>query len=788
MKNDNNYKLINIYSSEFDLYKESERSDSLIEMLYSSAKHIKFSNDFKPHFALIEEEDYKKYVKNISKFVYAQLCNEMEKNNYLYAIPIGTLNFGQGHLLYNHCLPKYNFVDNNILVDRYLDKDKCFNFDFSYSSRYLEDLFSVLKTIFDPRIMNYNSDFSIRKSYIIFNLLQLGIFKAGDVHFSSIFAPFTLASLTQSIENYYYFKRNTERDAIYELREQLFFRKVKRNLIRHYKYSANNETRRLKYYKDKSQLISLPYSKITSIEDVKPIRILEKITYHIQEKAKKEHLKKICIKVGVIGNFDSEDELSYKLCDLVRSICIWFNKNYGDRFLYLEMNYLKHSDKEDKAKETIIEFDDQLIDLKNNHVRLCLREDDFQKLDFQNNAFTLDNYILNNDVLFLWDCPWLSEEQFDIEDKESLETFSKRVSSTSYIKDFEDNQLYRSMEKSGLFNKIDNQLNRITSSNTTKAGTVTRIPRDYILDFLKECIEFEKEQRKEKTVYIYFSMKNGINYSKYSRYIFLRNELYGGKKISILKFTTNSDTKLSLCGKMHFEFDLWSVIKYTEISYALEKMQYEIDECKINFEEKVDYIQILKDTHIILEPDMCADNYYVVVRYNLFAEDTVKQKLSNEWLEKVRIFIDCLFNKAVFSDEDIFGNQCIKMAFQVILYSHSNCLDNLYFYEKYKKCCEEKNLNYIFITKYDPILKMDEGISALYDTFSDKSLYSDIIEKSFWSDNFTFAMYSKLDYARMDAGGNYSFGEIADKLLTLSCIYGDITENQDNNIKNMLKD
>ena len=119
------------------------------------------------------------------------------------------------------------------------------------------------------------------------------------------------------------------------------------------------------------------------------------------------------------------------------------------------------------------------------------------------------------------------------------------------------------------------------------------------------------------------------------------------------------------------------------------------------------------------------------------------------------------------------------------MYSHSDCLDNLYFYEKYKDCCNRKRLNCIFKPLYDENLTCSEQ-AKLFDTFSDKKLYAEIIEKSLWSDNFTFSMYSNLEYAKADAEGNYSFGEIANMLLFLSDKYGSITEKQNDNIKKML--
>ena len=781
MPNKAEHNKIDVSRSEFHLYARERVVDELVNMLVTSARHIEYCCEEKSHYDLLKQTDYIKYVRNISEYVsFHNTSKNDDKDNakHLFAIPVSELNFGLGHLFYNHIVPFYDFSGSNILVSKYLDEHNSFNFNFTSSSKYIEEFFRVLQVIFDPRIMNHNSDFSMRRSYIIYNLLQLGIYEEEVTHTSSIFAPFTFASLVQSIENYYYFRKYTERDALFNLREQLFFRKVKRNLIRHYKYSNTNETRRLKYDKEKSQLISLPYSKITSIEDIKPIRILEKITYHIQQRAETTNESIVSIKVGVIGNYSDYENHYYKIYDLIRSVCVWFSENYHNYNLKMEMLFLKQANDELTEKK----FD---IDVNNCEVTLILREDNFDKLDFQNNAFTLNNYIEKSDVLFLWDCPWLSEEQFDVEDRGSLESFSKMVSKTSYIEDFEKNYLYKCMDKKGIISKIDNQINRITSSNTVKEGTVTRIPIDYILDFMRECIRYKKELNEDKTIYVYFSTKNGINYSKYSRYIFLREELYGGKKMTILKFTTNSATKLSIRKKIHFEFDLWSIIKYTEISFALENLQHSVFKCIQNYEEPIDYIRVFKNTHIIFEPDMTNNSYNINVRYKIVCDDYLKQKLTKDWDVIINDFISCLLNKAVFSDSDVFGNKCIQNAFKVILYSHSDCLDNLYFYEKYKDCCNRKRLNCIFKPLYDENLTCSEQ-AKLFDTFSDKKLYAEIIEKSLWSDNFTFSMYSNLEYAKADAEGNYSFGEIANMLLFLSDKYGSITEKQNDNIKKML--
>ena len=792
----------NLEESEFTV--ENKSFDHLTNMFSFAGDGIKYNAAFSSHLESFDEV-YNKYIERLSYYVERYAFSPISESEMFHFFDLPTdqsdalLQKYNNYALYIIELKDEELKEDLLKIssDHYkslLNEEGHLFLSFQNSSNYLNPIYNYLSKIFQPQWMSYDLDLSLRNSNYVFDLLNMGIFTSedSDVEYSSIFAPFSYASLVQSIENYYYFLVNTERDAIFELRKQLLFRKIKRNLIRHYKNGFGVETKRLQYDKAKSCLQSLPYSRITSIEDIKPIRILEKILYHIQkrvfsyeiERNRDEQNNEISIKIGIIGNYPyNETRINPKVQDLLSSISIWFKNNYSGYKLKLVLEFLKQNN-EKKCAEKIIIPHFIINDIEEVQFDIYYRQASLS--DFQNNAYTLHDSMSNYEVLFIWDCPWLSEEKFDVVNKESLESFSSKVVSTSYTDDFEYNKLFKNMGKDGIFNQIDNQLNRITSSNTIKAGTVTRIPRDYILDYIRKSIANFKQNGEKRTVYLYYSTKNGFDYSKYKNYIFSRDELYGGKQISILKFTSDTTEQLSIKKQIHFEFDFWSIIKYTEISYAFSIMKNLIDHFVENSSGSTDYIGIMKNTIIILETKMNPDSYGIEVLFNVVINDKIKHIIKKGWKKEIIVFLSCLFNNAIFSDKDVFGNSCIKRAFEIILYSHTISLDDIYFYEKYRFLNRKGKLGDVFELGYDDSLVISGIYHKFRDTFSDKKLYSKIIQRSLWSNSLDFDIITMLKYAKDDSIGEYDFETIMKKIIKLIKLYGPITVEQKSNIILML--
>ncbi len=713
--------------------------------------------------------------------------NKTSSNNHSFNWRIGRTYANKCLLLENQDISKLDISGDDNSEGETLNIDDEFNplretllqlckkeqYDDKLVENYLNAFLNISrKIVFNPNNNNLNS-LPFRKSKTVENLNCLGRIPfdgvkldENDCSYFSIYSPYVCDSVMRVIHDILNNKDRlyveSELDMIRQLRFEIYIKQAERAFTRFTSYNQGTGYR-VTLNRHNGEVISSPYNGLSSIEDIKPLRLFEKIAAYIRREVEKLNNKCCDFKISenqilhinilIIGHTEmsinhskSKDDQEYKdereLCDLLNALINWYNRSFNEKYPKIDLcikNIVSDNDAPE-AQDVVTQKRYNLVrNVNGNHGKVEVKSCNFIK-GFYYTSSELEDICKKNDVVFILDCPWLSVESYEIKNNGSLKYFCKKFQDDKQLRNTENDTLDK--QRKTVMQKLDTQYNRITSSDTNKAGDIARIFFDGLLRKIQQFAYRENTDR-EKEIFIFTSEKDGVNYSFLATYPLTRVELYGGKHFTIARFTNKKSDVLSYDdASIEINIKLWSLLKYISISYAIENIKNVINKFFIKYiKEPENYIEILQDIviHICInKSDFSVVEISVIFsdRLGMLAEEIgIPSDEFEEILPELhRIILDfvmSLYNGIVFADNDNFGDSIVKTAFEMNVYSSANNVNAMHFLHYYKqarkKCEISKSFELYWNEDYSN--KLIKSVTTQnHEYFMDKKLYSTLFE------------------------------------------------------------
>ena len=607
-----------------------------------------------------------------------------------------------------------------------------------------------------------------------------------------------------------------ERNNLDKLRIDLFLSSVQRAFTR-YAY-VGNTTYRVQLNRHTSELLAIPDDQISSVEEIKPIRLFEKIASYIRKQAElspASEAYELGIRVCILGHTEcSRDGREAGIEDLVFNILNWYDRlelsEEKPRLNFKLFNYINELDYSGMRRWQILNNCSKIQIGKKLGGHIA--EYEIEAIDYYKQyTFTtekLKDHIFNNDLIFILDCPWITSENYEIKRDGSLRAFSQVLSDYPYSKDVNRRQFlsqYQYFYKSPMMRRIDGQLGRILGSDTGTAGQVIRILKEPVLKRIGQYLDwkFRNISGRETIVYLFTSEKDGVDLSSVASDPITRTEKYDGKTFTIVKYSNWKTVPLTLEKQegVRFRIHLWSIIKYISASFAYLDLResllarlrssLEIDKIETNrlksndvndaFLKAVDVLGIYRSVFVNFE----LDNSFRTITCSVRLSDGFPACLPSEYMPEfkddngmrwavlawARSLIEPLYREVIFADVNeeriSYGDDAIRAAFLMNLYSNANDVQTMLFWHKYRMLEKSGHCGAIKCV-FRP--EMNISLEPLRDTefsgkdfFSDKKLYDNVLYSLERSSNFSIAMermFEKADqlFVNSQEGGSVHTG------------------------------
>ena len=660
---------------------------------------------------------------------------------------------------------------------------------------YLDAYFNLLKnTVFAPK--NYNRDDpEFRRSKFLQDLIQYAAVEypcALDNESSApyyrfcIFDAIMLDTLERSFHGAILLKKqlNEEKSMLQAseadsyaylvllLRQDIFINSVQTAFRRF--VVLNNSTYRIQLNRHTSSLLAIPYNKVSSIDEIKPIRLFEKTAVYIRNKVETTLEDELKVNVCIIGHTEpSRNGLECGLVDYLRLVLKWYNRlrvvnPIGEKpKLRLSVkNIVSNGDRSEIALDNGRTGQVEESVYENTGVCEIIEKNYIQEFGFTTKL--LHQVIKGNDIIFILDCPWLTTENYNIKKAGSLDSYSNMLqgrhrSDPSFEESFHKN--IHSFYQNSTMKELDTQLNRIRSSDTFVSGKVARTFKEPLLDRIKKYMEGSNVKDGKKVLYIFTSEKKGIEYSSIETYPLARTERYDGKNFTIVRYgdETPKLLKFTESRKVKFNIHLWSILKYSSASFAYLAFKAEVNKILGNVtpSKKVDYIGIYRAITLVWEIDPGLRTGTCKVRLCDTINDCLHEiepvlstaQIKEQLLTLANKFIGSVIRNILFSDREVYGNDAVRLAFIMNLYSSLDDIDTMLFWHEYRMACRNKTcFNFHNITFIDSSDTFEEEIRDKEfkdkDFFMDKKVYDCLLFNLEHSDEFTYGMLAMFQKAR----------------------------------------
>lgn len=522
----------------------------------------------------------------------------------------------------------------------------------------------------------------------------------------------------------------------------------------------------VEYSRRRDKIICKEAEKVSSIDNIKPIRLFEKITSYIYNYFQSNSsLEGKDFKVSVYGFCSYELNGGFnpiEIDDLVYEIFSWFeDKRKIDPILNnkeinsLQLDYYIVKDVE---CETTFSCDYEYHSEKENGLekiyqcKFNVTEDNYEAYNNRHLAETLRQ----SDLMFVLDCPWLATDDFTLANGGDLKSYSQWVNHNTYKNEFDISQPHLKnnevfFNRSNMFSSINDQFNRLAVSSVAKYGRIVRVMKDYMLNWIQTQIRQSREMGEYKTVYLYNSSLRGMPFSDYADYPIIREESYSNKRFSIMRFSTRENHSVLLNRENKIYISLWNLVKYVDISFVyvglkeffvtnLHEFISEITLTKSKEEKEAviqrDIISIMRNiVFVVCYPQ---NEYGQIEEVNIdiaLSEPVRKAYCSCENKDNVNIlitFFEKIITDVIFKNTIGLGDDCIRDAFERCLYNQAKAVNDIYFLHEYSKSRINNSLSKFKVNvNCEKLAEPNKAVNALvpnFDAFSDKRAYKKLLE------------------------------------------------------------
>lgn len=664
----------------------------------------------------------------------------------------------------------------------------CFN-------QYIQSYFAIMqKVVFSPNNYHLNN-LAFRRSKYLQELVQFSIVgnksnfeKSKDKCRFSYLDPFAMDVFLRSIEGARLLDEALptpkKRRLVDKLRIDLYLTSVQSAFSRY--AFLNGQTYRVQLNRHTSELLAIPYNQISSVEEIKPIRLFEKIASYIRKQADKTRapdVDNINVSACVLGHSECSGNgqvgKEAGVEDLVFLVLRWYRQLHlpggKPRLNFILTNYVNERDCTGmRFREAVEESRDKQDRHTRHHNRWEIEghraEYSIIASDFSKYLFTakyLKTHIDDNDLIFILDCPWMTAENYELKRDGSLKSFCQVLSDYQYSTKVNRSQFLSQFQyfyKSSMMRRVDGQLGRIMGSDTGTAGQVVRVLKEPVLkkigSFLKQKKEHDPSSR-ETIVYLFTSEKDGIDLASVASDPLTRTEKYDGKTFTIVKYSNHETVPLRTEAQegVCFRISLWSIIKYISAPFAYLDLRASLLDrlCfkSADFREMVDVLGIYRSIFVRCDLDNSLQNVTCSIRASdglraclPVREDQEFEEMKWAILAWARTLIEPLYREVVFANAEnrkaTYGDDAIRTAFLMNLYSSANDVQTMLFWHQYRMLEKSGHCGLIkcdflrtVATKLDKLrdLEFTHG-----DFFSDKKLYDSVLYSLERSASFSIAM------------------------------------------------
>ncbi|MBQ9535482.1 MAG: hypothetical protein IJU78_06545 [Clostridia bacterium] len=641
---------------------------------------------------------------------------------------------------------------------------------------YLETYFIFSKNvIFSPQ--NYSLNDSVfRTSPFLREFVAYGKNSDEKGVYYGYADPFVLDALQRAFFGARILKRqlladkSTDEDALTELRRALFLAYLRRAFRRF--VSIDSETYRIQLNRHKSRFEAISYNRLSSIDELHPIRLFEKTAAFIRNNLPKEKQDSFTVNVCMIGHAEaSKDDNEKALYDLSLLVLRWYNRLKINNKPKLKLNIKNvrsiRSDDEKPYSKDVSETDEWKLP----GVKCTVEYSDYLS-DFAFSTRRLKELIDENHLTVILDCPWLTTENFDIKKSGSLNSYCHLLQSTSRLEpSIEDNDKFNSdsqyFYQFSSMHRLDAQLNRIMSSQTLDAGEIVRVLKDPLLDKIKRIVKSAAQERNEqKSVYVFTSEGDGIDYSSIGFYPLTRSEQYDGKSFTIIgyegmpdKIAGSADRRILKAGSGNddygydFRIHLWAFVKYLAISYAYDQLKDKTAGCLgltgNNKKHIPDYIGIYRSIYLCAKIGKELKSISFEVRLGDALDDCLteagvsddrKKNVKKALLKMANELFKPLCEKVLFSNNTRYGNDAMRHVFLMNLRSALSYKKAMLFWHKYRMALRQDDCASIkcefreYPDASSELLETRDKDFQGHDFFMDKKLYEYALAELEYSD------------------------------------------------------
>lgn len=689
------------------------------------------------------------------------------------------------------------FLDQN-LVDNYLDS-------------YLE----LCKFIFKPTCLHQEE---LRSLKIIEKILNVDYNREKECF--GLYSPFVVFAILRTLKYIAALPDDVKNDNLPEDCTELNSRKhiLATYAIRSFSRFTiiNKESCVVEYSRRNDKIICKEVQKVSSMDNVKPIRLFEKITSYIYNYFKdfpNEKNKDFLVSVYGFCWFDTKENPNpAEIDDLIYEIYSWFEdkRKYDivlkDKMIsHLTLNYYLMSDNNNEEEITIPFVyrytEDKLEGVDNSGATYnCDFNIFINRYESYNNQ-QMSEVIEESDIIFILDCPWLATEDFNLDTEGDFNLYSRWFETASYKRDL--NHLFSSQPRhSGFFDRvhlfasINDQFSRLAVNNKQRYGKVVRVMKDYLLNWIQQQIELYKANGIYKSIYIYNSSLRGMAYSNYALYPIIREESYSNKRFTIMKFSTRDNNSVPQQLNDKVFISLWSLLKYVDISFAFvgikdwfTKKFYPMIKNVDGREtqEQVimrDIVSILRNIVFVLDYSKNDNKPIRDIKIKISLSKPVREKYfgyqSKDSINSLIKFFEKILREIIFKNSTGLGDCCIREAFERCLYNQAKSANDLFLLHLYSIKKENQSLSYFNVSFNSSDLSVEDfavdNLVKNFDSFSDKRAYQKLYDYLDVLNSSEYAVRSLLNQVDKIFKKEYLYTESHDHSYEILCNIKEICE------------
>ena len=577
-------------------------------------------------------------------------------------------------------------------------------------TRYLKAYTECSKKVVLNNNKLYNEIF--RNSKLIKNLHNIGTvpnekLEERDLMYVSLYSPYTVFAIIEIINDLVKYRKEINDNSLSNVRCNLFIKEELKKFKRLSSGMSNLWDSRRVYYDEKSdEIISFPTNYLSSIEPINSVYLVDKIKNYIRNEIKDNYInlndKSIDVNILTIGSINKYNELD-SLLDIIIN---WFNRNYDKLKLNLNITSII-SDKDIFEHKININKE-----LNGNKVSVKTKELDYYQILFDIDM--LKNYILNNDIIFVLNCPFMFMESFSVNADNSISYQARFIKENA------------NMDELNNFYKII-----IDSDENKYSRKIGRLIYDYNLEYM---IDLVKTSNSEKLKELYVSVDDSYaGYSTPFDYSLSKEEMNNTNIITFSKYSNKPERQLDydVTNEINFKVSIWTLFKHISSDYLFNNLGRVLNNILGKF---------LNDEKIFaLFNNVCLDftiNMYdidISIKYlelfdkilvnELGVEENMLNIVKNNINNNFSKILKPLFENVIFSNFNNKEDEIMKKAFYYAVYESAKKVNDMHFLHNYMHGLKNNRIRY-FASFNDEYIKNNiPNDYVCNESFNDKYLY-----------------------------------------------------------------